>query len=362
MTFPRLSASLLGASDPLTQVSFSVAGKMMDPTKIGWSFSLEQEIARNMAVTASYVGSHSYHLVVGENGNQALSQTDPATGRKFIPQPARFRNPNLGQVQFFMENTGNADYHGLQWGLNRRMTRGFQAQVSYTWSRFISETEGPLQRLFEPEERTGPGAIQNLDDRRADRSLSIYDIRHAASVNFMYEFPFARPLTGVAGTLLSGWSVNSILSSATGSPFSLQLGTDRTNSRVSGGILTDRPDLKPGGNNNPVLGAPDRYYDASQFVLQPLGFFGNLGRNTVIGPGRATVDLSLVKNTPLGRISEASKLQFRAELFNLLNRANLGTPFNIPVTSTGGVDPRAGVINRTITTSRQIQFGLKFLY
>ena len=108
--------------------------------------------------------------------------------------------------------------------------------------------------------------------------------------------------------------------------------------------------------------APQRYFNPAAFVLPTAGTYGNLGRNTVIGPGRTMADLSLVKNTPLGRISETSKLQFRAELFNLLNRANLGTPFNIPVTSTGGVDPRAGVINRTITTSRQIQFGLKFLF
>ena len=242
------------------------------------------------------------------------------------------------------------------------MVRGLQAQLSYTWSKTIAEGDGVLGRFFDRESRTGAGVVQDPDNFRGDRSLAQTDFRHVASVNFTYELPLGRGLTGAAGTILSGWSLNSILTTTTGNPLSLLLGFDRTNSRVRGGGLADRPDLKPGASNSPVLGGPDRYYDASQFALPPLGYFGNLGRNTLVGPGMATLDFSLAKNTSLRFLSESARLQFRAEFFNFLNRANFALPYNRPILSSGAVAARAGTIDRTVTTSRQIQFALKLTF
>lgn len=362
VTFPFISSDLKNSFNPLLLVNYSLNATMLDPAKVSWNFGIQQQVAANTMVSASYVGSRSYHLSIGENGNQAFSQTDPTTGRKFIPQPAKFRNPNLGQIQFYLENVADSSYHGLDVSVNRRMTRGLQAQFSYTYSKNISESDSVLGRLLDSESRTGATVTQNFDDRRADRGVSLFDFTHALSANVTYELPFARHLTGVGGAILSGWAMNSILTVATGNPFSMFLGFDRSNARVSGGNSGDRPDLKPGGNSNPVLGKPSRWYDPSQFTLQPVGFFGNLGKNTVRAPGHGTLDLSLVKNTALHRISESSSLQFRAELFNILNRANFGVPFNQPLDQAGNPDPRAGVIDRTVTTSRQIQFGLKLTF
>ena len=191
------------------------------------------------------------------------------------------------------------------------------------------------------------------------------------STNVTYDVPLGRNLTGAPGVLLSGWAVNTILTISSGNPFSMFLGFDCSNGRVSGGNSGDRPDLKPGGNSNTILGSPNRWYDPSQFQLPPScnttagstkGFFGNVGRDTVRAPGHATLDLSLVKNAPLHKLSEGSSLQFRAELFNILNRANFGVPFNQPLTQAGNPDPRAGAVDRTVTTSRQIQFGLKLSF
>jgi hypothetical protein len=83
---------------------------------------------------------------------------------------------------------------------------------------------------------------------------------------------------------------------------------------------------------------------------------------TLVSPGLATVDFSLVKNTALHFRSEGINMQFRAEFFNILNRANFGLPFNQPITSTGAIDPRAAVIDRTVTPGRQVQFALKFVF
>ena len=127
--------------------------------------------------------------------------------------------------------------------------------------------------------------------------------------------------------------------------------------------LGERPDLKPGANNNPVLSDgrdPIRYYDSSSFAVPPAAFFGNLGRATVIGPGVATVDFSLAKNTA---ITERTTVQFRAEAFNAFNRANFGSPDSVVFRSaTAGPSATAGRIRSTTTTSRQIQFALRILF
>ena len=97
-------------------------------------------------------------------------------------------------------------------------------------------------------------------------------------------------------------------------------------------------------------------------MLQPLGYFGSLGRDTLLAPGYASLDLSVNKNFFLSAICENCRLQFRAEAFNLLNRANFGLPFNQALTSTGAVEARAGRIDKTMQDSRQLQFGLKLTF
>jgi len=184
------------------------------------------------------------------------------------------------------------------------------------------------------------------------------------SVNFTYEFPFARGMTGAGHVILAGWTLNSILHLSDGNPQDLRMGGIQwTRSRGDGRSINDRPDLKPGADNNPVLGGPNRYYDATQFVVPPGNnqrrYFGNLGRNTLISPGYANFDFSLVKNSTVG---ENSNVQFRAEFFNLLNRPNFGLPANALFTSSGAIQSTAGTINRTVGTSRQIQFGLKYIF
>jgi hypothetical protein len=109
-----------------------------------------------------------------------------------------------------------------------------------------------------------------------------------------------------------------------------------------------------------IEGNPTQWFNPNAFLMPPAnsGFYGNLGRDTLIGPGLATWDLSLLKDT---RLRENLNLQFRAEFFNLLDRANFNTP-NAVVFTPSGVSPTAGVITSTSTTSRQIQFGLKLLW
>ena len=148
--------------------------------------------------------------------------------------------------------------------------------------------------------------------------------------------------------------------SATGGRVSLIHGGD--NNPIQG-VTEGCADTRAGGQNvvsaGQKLGGPDLYYDPCQFVPAPLGFFGTVGKNTLITPGLATIDLSFVKNFG---VTETTRAQFRAEFFNLFNRPNFGDPDITPFSSNGGRDVNAGKITETITSPRQLQLGLRYIF
>ena len=119
------------------------------------------------------------------------------------------------------------------------------------------------------------------------------------------------------------------------------------------------PNLRAGASNNPVVGKVEQWFDPTAFELPAAGFYGNLGRNTVIGPGLVNVNMSIVKTF---RPREQHALAFRTEFFNLFNRANFGLPNRVAFTSTGGYAANAGVIQSLATSSRQIQLGLRYSF
>jgi len=201
-----------------------------------------------------------------------------------------------------------------------------------------------------------PPNSQDPENLRAERGLASVDARHILTTNFTYDLP-GRNLSGIAGRVIGGWEVSSIISANTGEPATVQVGFNRSRNRS--GRLADRPNLRPGASNSPVLGGPDRYFDPSAFELQPAGFYGNVGRNTLIGPGFVNVGLSLGKIIPVG---ERFTTEFRAEFFNLFNHANFGVPSLGVFNANGSVRGNAGRITNTANTSRQIQFGLKLSF
>jgi hypothetical protein len=373
-SFPRLDSSLLTAP-PLTQVvSYGLQYEMKDPTKIGYTLSIQHQIAPETAITVAYAGSHSYHQLNGNNGNNALP-SEIRDGHKYFAPNSPRRNPNLGQLQFWVTPDGSSQYQSLQLGLNRRFRGGFQLQGSYTHAKNTNNADGVFGRYID----VGGTVPQDPDDWRADWGLAGIDIRNYFSVNYTYDLPFARNLAGAAGKVLSGWQINGILTLADGTPNTVLAGFNRSRNGASGTQITDRPNLLPGFSNNPVkgvskgcpgvaagtpLGTPDLYFDPCAFELPEPGFYGNLGRNTVIGPGLANFDFAVVKNTTL---SEGKSLQFRAETFNLFNRANFNRPG--PLTESIRLFNASGArvvsnatIRSTLTDSRQIQLGLKFTF
>ena len=218
----------------------------------------------------------------------------------------------------------------------------------------------------------GQRGIYLYGDLGFKRSLSSHDIRHNFVSNFSWELP-GDGLTGIAGALLGGWQINGILSLVDGHPLTLEDDDNAQDDAIGQNDLLT-PNLITAGDTNPVLGGPNRYFDSTQFIPGACrggtfcqagdpdhdpGFFGNVGRNTLTSPGLATFDFSLAKNI---EVTENTGFQFRAEFFNIFNRANFGTPETEVISSKGKVDLEAGSINHTFSTSRQIQFGLKFIF
>ena len=251
----------------------------------------------------------------------------------------------------------------------RGLTAGLQFQAAYSYSKNIDQGSSPINLV---ERLPQPQRWMYYWDKAMVRGRSLLDIRNNFVTNATYDFP-RTGLTGVAGAVANGWQVSGILTLSDGHAFRLSDGSSaqRVAFFRNEGL---RPNLIPGGNNDPVRGGPDRYYDPTQFVLSSctgardcragdpdyrVGYFGNLGYNTLTAPGLATFDFSLNKNFQL---TEENRLQFRAEFFNLFNRVTFGLPGSSPFLSSGARNPLAGRITETRTTARQIQFGLKFIF
>jgi hypothetical protein len=356
---------------------------MKTPTLISWSLRMQQEITPDTSLTIGYVGSHGYHELIGIDGNEPFPvicpaapcpATYPATfpaplagapvpaGTYYVPTNVR-ATPTLANTWTWF-SLGTSNYNALQVDANRRFSHGLSLRGVYTWSKALDDGDS-LNATAAP---NAPGLVSNPFNLHADYGLATYDARNAASISAVYTLPFgkgqplAKNLEGWSDALVSGWSVNSIVSVQSGFPFTPQLSYNPSNNGDTRNPV--RPFINPDFTGPVILGKPSQWFNPDAFLAPPAnsGFYGNLGRDTLIGPGLATWDFSTFKTTTL---HERLALQFRAEIFNLLDRANFNTPNLITFTSsTSGTKTSgtAGAITSTSTTSRQIQFGLKLLW
>ncbi|MBI3941205.1 MAG: TonB-dependent receptor [Acidobacteria bacterium] len=331
------------------------------PYRIQYNLSIQKQIATNLVASAAYVGSRGVHLSRAVADANANIPAGLVNGRLFWPATPRRLNPVWSTIRY-RPTDGNSVYNSLTAGLTKRLSQGFQFQVNYTFGRSIDDSSA----VFNETEFRNSIAVANIFDRTAERGLSDFQVSHSFVTNYLWELPFGRDRrwasdrTGATKWLVSGWQIAGIFGSSSGTPFTPVLSFDRARAgagRAGGG---QRPDLVS-GSNNPVLGSPDRYFETSGFALPPAGFLGNLGRNTVMGPAVVNFDFSLLKNIAL---KEDKNLHFRIEVFNLLNRANFDIPDEASrqVFSATGAIAGAGRIAKTATASRQIQFGLKFIF
>ncbi|MBV9760878.1 MAG: carboxypeptidase regulatory-like domain-containing protein [Acidobacteriaceae bacterium] len=337
------------------------------PTLISWSARLQQELTANTSLTIGYVGSHGYHELIGIDSNEPFPVVCPASpcpatysskfpsgiagapvpaGAYYVPTSTR-ANPTLANTWTYFSE-GDSSYQALQLDFNHRLSSGLALRGAYTFSKTIDDGDSLNSTTSGGE----PALASNPFNLRADRGLANFDVRNVAVISAVYDLPFH------ANRLVSNWSLNSIVTIQGGFPFTPQLSYNPSNNGDTRNPV--RPFVNPNFTGPVIIGSPNKWFNPDAFLAPPnnSGFYGNLGRDTLPGPGLAAWDLSALKGM---RLSEQFTLQFRAEFFNILNRANFNTP-NAIVFTPSGVSPTAGVITSTSTTSRQIQFGLKLLW
>jgi hypothetical protein len=249
-----------------------------------YNLGIQQALPGDWDVFVGYVGSHGKNLF--RLGDANLAPETIVNGEKvYQPQLGR-RNPNFTAI-FQRVTDAESFYDSLQVSLIKRYSRGLRAQVSYTLAKSIDDASGINSQDFDS------GVQYGLDwyEPTRDRGPSAFASRHNLTFNWSWDLPIARSANGVAGALLKGWQLNNVTTLQSGQPFTVRLGFNRSgNLNTTSFSQNERPNLKPGYSSNPVLGGPDRYWDINAFELPPAGQRGNLGRNSLIGPGLINSD------------------------------------------------------------------------
>jgi len=256
-------------------------------------------------------------------------------------------NPALGSLSSEAP-VGDSHYNSLQVGLNRRFSHNIQGQLSYTWSKCIDNTSG-TSGLEGGAPWTNPLA-GNYDEGRCQ-----FDRSQFVKFSSVYSLPFK------GNPLISGWQLSGNFTYSSGAPWNVILNFDQAG---NGNSAEERPNIISGVN--PIIGSVNGYANPAAFSVPAVGTLGNLQRDYLSGPGLVGLDMALLKDTRVEKISEQFRVQFRAEFFNIANHPNFGLPngtaFSQGPAGTGIPNSTFGQITYTTTSSRQIQFALKLLF
>jgi len=321
------------------------------PTVISWTLRVEQQLTPRTSLAAGHVGSHGYHEMLSVDANEPFPTFLPG-GRVYYPSGAPFANPNLANTTTWFSE-GLSSYNALELDLNRRFDHGLQFRAVYTFSKALDDGTAWNSSVG----ANAPGFVMFPLDPKRDWGPSTTDVRHLAALNAAWALPIGGKQPWQR-KLFGDWTLSAIASLQSGFPFTPQLGYNPSNNGDSRNPV--RPSWNPAFSGPVILGSPNQYFNPAAFLPPATGTYGNVGRDPLVGPGLANLDLSLLKTAT---ISEKFRVQLRAEFFNLPNHANFGTPNAVVFSSASSTPtPTAGVITATATNSRQIQFGLKLLW
>jgi len=301
-----------------------------------------QKDFKGNALTVSYVGQLGRKLSTGFDINRApLNTTGSQTLRRFNAQL-----PNVTTIQQ-TSSTGASSYHSLQASFERRFANGLGFNVNTTWAHLLDNAPNINNQ-------SGNGVGQILSDQNfADYGNGDLDIRNRVVVTGNYTLPFGKSSSGFTRALIGGWKLNVLNLWSTGLPFTVLNASNISN--TSPGGSADRPNMvgDPFANVVPVSSNP-QFFRASAFVTQPSGTLGNERRNPLHGPHFRRWDMSLFKEFV---VWHETRLQFRAEAFNIANQANFSNP-----TTSLGTPATFGALTSTLPSyqPRLVQFALKY--
>ena len=362
-------------TDPNTPIFFSVDKDLRTPYMQQWHVSVQEELPGNSLLELTYAGSKGTKLYTFFNGNQAapsINSSDATAPRRpvfgSLPDsgPCTLETPENCNPVFdtgidWFRSSGKSVYHSLQAHYEKRLSHGLQFQASYTWAHSIDIASN-----------ANLGPTQNNSDFRdfrhpeAERGNSDFDVRHRFVANMLYELPMGhgKALFGNAqgawNQVVGGWQMASIVTLSTGNWYTvLDANGNFANADGGAGGVSQRPDQIGDPRAHPCV--PGTFFNTCAFGDPNPGSFGNVGRNTIQGPGNRVWDFSAFK---IFRITERTNLEFRSELFNVLNHTNFlfakpGPQNGNPATVLG--DPHFGLLTAS-RDPRQIQFALKLSF
>jgi outer membrane receptor protein involved in Fe transport len=405
---PGATSTFAGFS-PLSPISIT-QHDIRQPYLMQWNLTVDRQLPAGVGLSVSYVGTRGLHLwsqgdvnacipTAIVNGIPNWANTQGPGGTAAACPPANMLFPS-GHVCTVITSTGSTSripsgrancnlrednaiqtssrswYDGLQVNVQKRLSHGLEFQSAYTYSNNLDTTQG---RLSIDSEAFTPYVPLNFDKGR-----SVVNATHNWRFNTLYTFP-ARHSQGLVSRLVNGWSMQNIVSIQGGYAFTPAAPGDVSlNATTNINSAYERPELVTSANlgdittcvgasgltplgrqcnvnavvYNPasvITGDPNRWFNPNMFATPIPGYLGNVARGSLTGPGLLNWDFSLHKNTPLAILGEAGNLQFRAEFFNILNRANF---INNPANGNGIVGPNAGRLTAA-RDARDIQLALK---
>jgi hypothetical protein len=378
-TFPNVAYNLaLNAVAQGPLVSERVSYFQPHPPRsltYNWNLNVQQEIAANGKLTVAYVGSRGVHLPYHTDDANIVLPTKTAEGYVWPSgdayQNGTVLNPSVGDINRTAYES-DSYYHSLQAGYEQQFRHGLELRGAYTWGRSIDTGSSTIAG---DQFANSPSSLPLWFDPKTRRGISDFNLSHDGVISILWDTPELKANSALLHWAENGWQAGSIFQASSGSPFSVLIAGDPLG--MNSTDPWDYPDrlrntgckslVNSGNPNNYIklqcFSAPVQTFQTSSGPQQQIVRLGNEGRNALVGPGLSNLDFSVVKNSKLAGIERGS-VQFRAELFNILNKSNFAAPLDNDTifNQDGSVADGAGVADQTQTTSRQIQFGLKILF
>jgi hypothetical protein len=389
--FPIVKSTHIGASN----VRYSyVDQKPRLSYSLNYNLTIQHQITPRLIATVGYVGSRGVHLPdTPDDMNYSLPvQTSvgymwpcaPKDANGNCTQAGTLLNPNVGAIRPTLWDN-SSHYSGLQAGLTKELSYGFQFQGTYNWGKCI-DTGSNMNRS---DPFSNSLADYMFFDHRLTRGLCDFNLSQSGVLSAIWTIPGTGRAGHFAAGVLKGWQLGEIFKVQTGAPFSLLVAGDPLH-RNAGDSGIDMPDRLP--QCKAINGSVAAYVNLNCFTpaSAPASFaamcninqfsgattpapngrvycanlFGDAGRNQLSGPGLVDLDSSLFKNIPIRKISELFNLQLRAEFFNVLNHPNFLPPLDNETifSATGATVSQAGAIDAVSTDPRQIQFGVRAVW
>ena len=356
-------------STPLTNLTLSPTLTL--PYTQDWDFNLQRSFGSDWLFEIGYVGTKGTHLprfieanpavfVPGTANGQPISNSSNADQRRLYSGCTLEDSPSSCQFSSTGEIAGiaNSSYNAMEASTRKRFSHGLSFLLSYTWSKAIDDVSSFNITGSAAKPVAGENDLaQNPFDLNAERGLSLFDARNRFVASYEWALPFWNDSHSWYHSALGGWQLNGIATLMSGTPFTVFDSNDvsaQGSAPEITGFSAQRPNLVGNSNNGPRQ--VNAWLNPTAFQrLDPTanaGQFGTEGRNVNVGPAFANWDFAALKNF---RVTESKRFQFRAELFNVLNRANFRLPDS---------DISSPTFNHILAaeTPRQVQFALKFMY